>query len=377
LEKRLGFRVEEYGLRQVFPRVPGHPLLDGITAEQLCDWRGEATILAPRLKYELIPRYGPIVEWCGLKVPRLWRCGNRGNVASVLIEKPVRGDFLPIADGGFSLQYSPLMEYREGKGMVLFCQLDVTGRTESEPSAETLVQNIFRHVSGWKPVLRRKVLYAGEVAGKSHLESAGIAVGSYEVGNISPDEILVIGPGGAEQLRNDAAAIAGFVNAGGNLLAIGLRPGETDALLPIKVTMKNAEHIASYFEPPDPASLLAGIGPADLHNRDPRDLPLITAGAAILGDGVLAKADRANVVFCQMAPWQFDANRSSNLKRTHRHASFLVSRLLANMGVAGGAPLLDRFHQPVNAAKPETRWLEGLYLDRPEEWDDPYRHFRW
>jgi hypothetical protein len=23
------------------------------------------------------------------------------------------------------------------------------------------------------------------------------------------------------------------------------------------------------------------------------------------------------------------------------------------------------------------RWLEGLYLTRPTEWDDPYRFFRW
>jgi len=25
----------------------------------------------------------------------------------------------------------------------------------------------------------------------------------------------------------------------------------------------------------------------------------------------------------------------------------------------------------------ERRWLDGLYLDAPEEWDDPYRFFRW
>ena len=25
----------------------------------------------------------------------------------------------------------------------------------------------------------------------------------------------------------------------------------------------------------------------------------------------------------------------------------------------------------------QGRWLEGLYLDVPEEWDDPYRFFRW
>ena len=23
------------------------------------------------------------------------------------------------------------------------------------------------------------------------------------------------------------------------------------------------------------------------------------------------------------------------------------------------------------------RWLDGLYLDQPQEWDDPYRFFRW
>jgi hypothetical protein len=25
----------------------------------------------------------------------------------------------------------------------------------------------------------------------------------------------------------------------------------------------------------------------------------------------------------------------------------------------------------------QGRWLEGLYLDVPDEWDDPYRFFRW
>jgi hypothetical protein len=377
LEKRFGFRVEEYGLRQVFPRVPDHPLLAGISAEQLRDWRGDATILSPRLKYDLRPRYGPTVQWCGLEVPRLWRCGNRGNVASVLIEKPASGDFLPVADGGYSLQYSPLMEYREGKGMVLFCQLDVTNRTESDPAAETLVQNIFRRVSTWKPASQRKVLYVGETAGKTHLESVGISAGSYEGGKLSPDQILVLGPGAAEKLRNHAPAIADFAKAGGNVLAIGLGAAEAGELLPVKVAMSNAEHIASFFEQPNVSSPFAGIGPADVHNRDPREFPLITSGASVVGDGILAKADGANIVFCQMAPWQFDASKSSNLKRTHRRAAFAVSRLLANLGGAGQTPLLDRFQKPVDAAKPEKRWLDGLYVDRPEEWDDPYRHFRW
>ena len=27
--------------------------------------------------------------------------------------------------------------------------------------------------------------------------------------------------------------------------------------------------------------------------------------------------------------------------------------------------------------RPLLAWLTALYLDQPEEWADPYRHFRW
>jgi hypothetical protein len=401
LEKRFGFRVAQYGLRQVFARVPDHPLVARLAAQHLRDWRGEATILPSRLKYEMRPRYGPTIQWCDIPVTQVWRCGNRGNVASVLIEKPACGDFLPILDGGFGLQYSPLMEYREGKGLVLFCQMDVTGRTEDEPAADTLTRNLLRYVSAWKPVRGegvspllsgsdpagkmpagrkagpaspREAVYVGDPAGKSYLESTGISLGSYDGGSLSPNQVLIVGPGGGRKLTDRAAQIADWIKTGGNVLAIGLDEADANVWLPFQVAMKRAEHIAAYFEAL--AAPLEGIGPADVHNRDPRQLPLVSAGAWIVGDGVLAKAKDANVVFCQLAPWQFEGPQS-NLRRTHRHVSFLVSRLLANLGVASSTPLLDRFHQPVDAAKPEKRWSNGLYLDQPEEWDDPYRFFRW
>lgn len=180
LEKRLGFRIAEYGLRNVFRRIPDHPCLSGLTDEHLRDWHGEATLSPPRLEYTLSDRYAgaPTVRWCGLEVTRLWRCGNRGNVASVLIEKPAVGDFLPIVDGGFSLQYSPLLEYREGKGMVLFCQMDVTGRTEFEPAAEILVHNILKYVllTKHQPIPERRALYIGDPEGKVYLMEAGFKV---------------------------------------------------------------------------------------------------------------------------------------------------------------------------------------------------------
>ena len=94
-------------------------------------------------------------------------------------------------------------------------------------------------------------------------------------------------------------------------------------------------------------------------------------------DGVLAKAKDANIVFCQLVPWQFDHKKQMNLKRTFRRAAFLVSRLAANLGASASTPILSRFHSPVVLDKTEKRWLDGLYLDVPEEWDDPYRYFRW
>ena len=108
-------------MRQTFARVPDHPMLAGLDGELTrLAWRGHDP--SPRLPYELRPRYGPTVHWCGMPVTRLWRCGNRGNVASVLIEKPARGDFLSILDGGYGLQYSALIEYREGQGVVIFAR---------------------------------------------------------------------------------------------------------------------------------------------------------------------------------------------------------------------------------------------------------------
>ncbi len=304
LEQRLGFRIAEYGLRQVFKRVPDHPLLAGLDAENLRDWRGEATIQPPRLKYELSPRFNgaPTVKWCGIEVSRVWRCGNRGNIASVLIEKPARGDFLPILDGGYSLQYSPLMEYREGKGMVLFCQVDVTGRTEDDPAAERLARNILSYVcdKSWQPTPQRKAIYIGEIAGRRQLIFSGIDVGSFD-GKLSPDQVLIASAGGEAKLAANSAAVADFLKAGGRLLAIGFDEKQANSFLPIKVGMKTAEHIAAYFEPPSAKSLLAGIAPADVHNRDPRQLPLVSEGATVLGDGVLAEKD--NVAFCQLPPY--------------------------------------------------------------------------
>jgi hypothetical protein len=375
LERRFGFRIAEYGLREVFPRVPDHPLLAGLSESHLHDWRGEATVLPPRLKYTLRPRYGPTVQWCGIDVPQVWRCGCRGNVASVLIEKPACGDFLPIVDGGYGLQYSALLEYREGKGMVLFCQMDVTGRTESDPAADTLVRNIIHYASTWQPTPHIKALYAGDQAGGTHFQAAGFALSAYRKNALEPDSLLILGPGGAAQLADDSPAVSGWLQAGGHLLAVGFDEAASKSSLPGLLKTRKEEYISSYFAAAGKDSVFRGIAPADVYNRDPRMIPLVVDAATILGDGILAASKEARVVFCQLVPWHFDPKAQLNLKRTFRCASRQLTRLLANLGAPATTPILSRFARP--AESKEQRWLNGLYLDVPEEWDYPYRFFRW
>ena len=68
-------------------------------------------------------------------------------------------------------------------------------------------------------------------------------------------------------------------------------------------------------------------------------------------------------------------NSNKPCPRTFRRTSCLVTRLLGNMGVQGETPLVERLARP--CGEDEQRWMDGFYLDTPEEFDDPYRFFRW
>jgi hypothetical protein len=271
--------------------------------------------------------------------------------------------------------------------------MDVTGRTEQDPAAEALARNIMRYAAASKSALPKvadrpdragrsdQVLYCGDPAGRAYLQHAGLAVADYTGGALSQGQVLVVGSGAGQELAAGRAAVRDFAKAEGRVLALGLGEVEANAVLPFSVGMKQAEHIATYFEPTGANSLLAGIGPADVHNRAPRELPLVVSGAAVVGDGVLATAQAANVAFYQLPPYAVVGADGSTvplgLRRTYRRASFTLARLLANMGVAAPTPLLARFSSPAPAGNSEKRWLDAYYMDEPIDWDYPYRFFRW
>ena len=347
--------------------------------ECLRNWSGQATLLPPRLThYTMRPHLGPTIKWCGIELPRAYRAGNWGNVASVLIKKPARGNFLPIVDGGYSLQYSPLMEYREGKGVMLLCQMDVTGRTEDDPAAERLVANMLDYLSSYSPAAAGKVVYAGQDAGRKHLEKLGLELLPYEGHAPQAGQVLVVGPGAGATLAANADALRSWVAARGYVFAIGLGQKEANNLGPFSIRTQKREYICSVFDPPGKDSLLAGVGPADVHNRDPRQIELVSDGATVVGDGVLALATECQ---CGLLPTGPVGIRLCEVLQpeTDLPAAELSGRaaILGNMGVEEPTPMLERFSSPANGSDHGGRWLAGFYLDKPEEFDDPYRFFPW
>ncbi|MBT7298526.1 MAG: hypothetical protein HN849_03385, partial [Victivallales bacterium] len=229
-------------------------------------------------------------------------------------------------------------EYREGKGMVLFCQLDVTARSITDPVAETVVRSIMRYVSERRPRPRRRVLYAGKPAGKRHLDASGFSPTPFAGGALSPDQVLVVGSDGEKVLSRNKGSVAAFLKAGGNLLALGLDEEQANGFLPWRVEMTRAEHIASVFKAPGTGSLLAGVGSPDVHNRDPHELPLVTSGAAVAGNGILAAARDANVVFYQLPPYELTRAQGAipSLVTTTEDAPEGKRCALATMGTTTG-----------------------------------------
>ncbi|MGB2823854.1 MAG: hypothetical protein WBF17_22940, partial [Phycisphaerae bacterium] len=313
LAHRLGFRVNVHGLRRVFWRDMRY--IDAMRDHHLRDWRGSATLVPPHLPIEGVEKDNPRWRWCGFSNTRVWRCGNRGTVASVLIEKPPVGDFLPIVDGGFDLQYAPVLEYAEGAGRVVFCQLDVTGRTESDPGPMRVVSHLLGHLDRVEPVPRAAVHYAGDRRGGDLLQRLGVPFRPYGGGKLGEGDLLVIGPG-AKQLANLPKTLPGAFP----VVALGLSGEELRQLWPgIKVARK-----ALYGDPLGMPDCRTGLGLSDGERSWRTKLLIDTVNGHAMQR--LSRSPGRWAAICQVVPWMFDCKAKPYLRTTYRRSVFCVSR---------------------------------------------------
>jgi hypothetical protein len=369
LEGLLGFRIAERGARALFPRFE-HPATRGLDTTALRDWSGAATLLPPHL--EGLPEaetHDPRRLWCGFTNSHVWRCGNRGNVASVLIEKPARGDWRALVDGEFDLQYSPLLETVAGSGRAVFCQLDVTGRTKADPVADRLVVNLLTYLDGAPQIPRRATVCLGGGAAEALLRDAGVVLRQASAASYGPGTLLVAGPGAVAP-----PGLAQAVEQGMDVLCMGLGGGELKAWCPVSVATSTTNACFSRIErlPPE----LNGLCNADWawHGRMQFDA-LAMAQADRDGSSPALRVIRhgkGRVAIWQVPPWAIDEKAKPYLRTSKRRANAMASRLLANLGAEFKTPLADRFTSPVDQA-----WLKSWYLDLPVAEDDPYRYYRW
>jgi hypothetical protein len=342
LQHRLGFRTQVYGLRRVFPRVPDHPALSGLGAEHLRDWRGRATLYPPYMEEAGSFQSYPHVRWCGFSNSRVWRCGTEGNVATALIEKPMRGDFLPIVDGGFDLQYAPLLECGVGRGRVVFCQMDVTGRSEGDPAARALIAALVRYCAEAPPRTARQVHCAGQGEARRMLERLGAAPTDGDA-PLGEGDLIVVGPDAG--LPGERMAEAARRGANVLLLAngeAGLRRAPVPCRWEVRTVMNSRLDLARRGE------AFRGLSCAETHLRNFKDLPLLSEPEPADEHGLLASAElgAGRVVFCQLAPWMFDPEEFNHDRMTYRRTGFLLSRILANLGAEMENPLLEHWKEP-------------------------------
>lgn len=375
LSERFGFRVQEYGMRVVFPRVAGHPALAGLPADALHDWRGAATLVSSHL--EGADLSDPVWSWCGYQNTRVWRCGNWGNVASVVMEKPERGNARALLDCGFDLQYTPLLEEREGKGRLMFCQVDITGRTIADPAANRLCRNIVidmvEHRAG-AGAGRDVFVWAGDDRVKELLDRLAIPVrAGLEAGG---GGLLVVGPGFA----GDQAMFDRVLAEGGRVLCLGLSQAEVQRLLPKCEVEKGAMLSGRARFSGEDAELFAGLCDADLHWRTRPELAVLRSGPGGGSPALRVVRRGAGIaVLCQSAPRMFDFEKKPYLRTTWRRNVSLVSGLLRNLGARSDwsiSSMLDRAAVRGETLKPDF-WNVTHYLQPVLSEDDPYRYYRW
>lgn len=329
LQKLWGFRTASPGTRRVFIRQPSHPVCEGLTNQLLRDWRGSGTLLEA---YPIRTGYHgdyPREDWCGFANSRTWQWGNYGTVASVVVEKPQRGNYSFILDCEFDQLYTPLFEWLTDGGRAIFCQLDLSGREGRDPVAERLLVNLIEYAAGSTKPSLGGARYVGDEATGKLLTDLGV--------NLDGGPVVIVGPGADHQQAKAAVSDARTV------ICLGLSGDALSAVLPF--TVKTEKRLLTHWliQQAHPDSVLVGLGNSDFHWRGRMEVEAITGGDAnlllsSLGDGRVVDEvrmeDGRRFVLLQILPNAFDYGSKPYLKLSYRHALIALARILTNCGVA-------------------------------------------
>ncbi len=341
LQNKLGFRVNEQGLRQLFAFDRNGAFGRGFPPEHFMNWQGESTTLPPYIAGPVMGQ--PKWDWAGFENTRVWRNRNWGNVGHALIEKPSVGNFMPILGGGFDMQYAALMTYQEGRGTVVFCQTEVTGRTVEDPVAQNLFSELLAYAEVPKPRAVKPVFHLKDEKVEKLLGDLRIKASLYDGKQDLNGAILVVGPE-----SRVGKSLMEKVAEGASVVCLNLDAKQIAEIGGGAISAKNGSEWPGYIEDMTDA-VFDGLCAADFYNRTLKleyaMLPSTEADAnrafQILrqGKGVL--------VLSQIAPWNLDYEHKDKgyLRTTYRRNLHLTAQVLRNLGADSGCDILDRLGQ--------------------------------
>jgi len=209
----LGDRLVQVDTRRAFRTMPDHPVLAGIEPEDLRDWRGASDLCEP------YPEPAPETERTYPEA--YWHWSNNGIVATYALCKPALGAARPILSCWFDLAATALLECIEGKGRILFCQLDVTSRCGTDPVATRLVRNLISYAATARPAQERPlVALKTERLGKL-LKWLGCEAKLMEpdaLGSVAPGSVLLLDASALSEKHREP--LTAFVSKGGHALVV-------------------------------------------------------------------------------------------------------------------------------------------------------------
>ena len=349
LRERFKLRTEYVSPRDTYARLANSPLFDGLPDACLKYWRGASTLTSG---YEVALQNLKPGVGCGScaayylytgndskSKKRFIKWGNTHNVATVVIIKPDTGNFRTLVDCEFALNYAAALELRNGRGNLVFNQLDVTGRTLPDPASERYLSNLLSFTEAQKPAAWRQAVYLGGDAGAKLLESLRIDFKRIkDLAEARPADALILGGDASPE------GLDGFAQAGGMVFCL---PRDKFSCLPFAVEAKPRPVNHSVLGKAAADPLLQGLGNTDFYWKGDvtiNALEKVEGAALLLDSGVLARVPRGKgeFVLCQIEPGMFDANKRFWLERSKRFNERTLVNLLSNCGVEMAAPYFLR-----------------------------------
>lgn len=168
-----------------FPLISNHPILKGITSEDLRWWRGD----------NLVSINEPI--------------------------RPMQAGVLPliVTGTGMGLSHSPLVEIRQGKGALIVCQMRVASKLRSEPMAGLLLGRMLNYLANYEPA-KGETLVLASPSLQEKLKALRLDWRPLEDWSELryPDvKLLILGTDG-KAIADNFGQLRRFIEAGGNVL---------------------------------------------------------------------------------------------------------------------------------------------------------------